>query len=445
MRRLILIVLALVYLPLANAGSIFETTLKNGLKVIVKEDTRAPVVMSQIWYKVGSAFEPGGITGVSHVLEHMMFKGTKTSKPGQFATTIAQNGGRDNAFTSMDYTGYWQELAADKLPISFKLEADRMQHLVLDKKEFANELQVVMEERRMRINGNPKSLTYERFMAAAHLSAPYHHPVLGWMNDLQNMQVSDLQHWYNTWYAPNNATVVVVGDVQHENVFALAKKYFANIPMKTIPTIKPQLNPEAVGERTVNVNAPAKLPYLWMGYNVPSLANIKNKQDAYALNVLAGILDGGFSARIEKNIVRKQQIATNAGAGYSLYARFPTLFMFAGTPAANHSTDDLKQAFIAQIKDIQAGHITAKELTRVKRQLIAEDVFAKDSLTSEARQFALLETVGLSWKDSSDYIKHIKSVTAAQIQKVAVQYLIVKRLTIATLKPTEIKPQGKSQ
>ena len=347
MKKIILSInyLAVCILLLPNTwASVHEKILDNGLKVIVKEDHRAPVATAQVWYKVGSASEYGGITGVSHVLEHMMFKGTPKFPVGQFSQILAGIGARDNAFTSRDFTAYYQLFDVTKLETSFELESDRMAHLTLDEGEFTKEIEVVKEERRLRTEDNPNSLTYEQFNAAAYNSSPYHNPVIGWMNDLDNMQVSDLREWYESWYMPNNATLVVVGDVKPEEVFTLAEKYYGPIPKRKVESLKPQLEPVQVGERRVEVKAIAKLPYMIMGYKVPSLLTIEDKKEAYALAVLSGILDGGRSSRLSKHLVREQEVAASAGAGYSLYAARNNMFLFDGTPNANKTLDDLEQA-----------------------------------------------------------------------------------------------------
>ncbi|MGB6976911.1 MAG: pitrilysin family protein, partial [Gammaproteobacteria bacterium] len=271
------------------AGPVHEYQLKNGLKLLVKEDHRAPVAVSQVWYKVGSSYEPRGITGISHALEHMMFRGSEHYGPGEFSRIIADIGGEQNASTSYDYTNYYELLSADKLPIAFQLEADRMRHLLLREQDFKNEIQVVMEERRMRTDDNPQALTFERFMAAAHVANPYHHPTVGWMSDLQNMRVEDLRAWYQKWYAPNNAIVIVVGDVEPEKIHQLAEKYFGELKPVQLPPLKPSPEINTPGKRVITVAAPAKLPWLVMGYNTPVLKTNQHPSDIYALLVLAGI------------------------------------------------------------------------------------------------------------------------------------------------------------
>ncbi|MGH8351460.1 MAG: M16 family metallopeptidase, partial [Pseudomonas sp.] len=279
-----------------------EQILKNGLKVIVKEDHRSPVVVSMVWYKAGSIDEVNGTTGVAHVLEHMMFKGTKKVPGGEFSKLIAQAGGRDNAFTGQDYTGYFQQLHRSQLELAFRLEADRMQNLMLSRADFEKEIKVVMEERRWRTDDKPQALVYEQLMAASFEAHPYRRPVIGWMNDLENMTVEDAAKWYHTWYTPNNATLVVVGDVKPAAVFSLARRYFGSIQAKTLPVRKPQLEPQQTGVRRVTVKAPAKLPYLMMSYHVAVLRDPERDWEPYALELLGGVLSGNESARLNRSL-----------------------------------------------------------------------------------------------------------------------------------------------
>ena len=282
----------------AENDKVHEHIFSNGLKILVKEDHRAPVVVSQVWYKIGSSYEPGGITGISHMLEHMMFKGTKQYPAGEFSRIIAENGGQENAFTGSDYTAYFQTLEKSRLEISFKLESDRMRNLDLKAEELLKELQVVTEERRMRTDDQPRSKTQEQFNAAAFANSPYKNPVIGWPSDIANYKVEDLQAWYQQWYAPNNATLVVVGDVEAEQTIQLAEKYFASLQPSVIQPIKPQDEIEQKGVKKITVKAPAKLPFLMLGYKTPVLKTAQPQWEAYALEVLSGILDGGNSARL---------------------------------------------------------------------------------------------------------------------------------------------------
>ena len=423
-------------------ASVHEKTLANGLKVVVKEDRRAPVVTSQVWYKVGSADEFGGITGVSHVLEHMMFKGTPKYPNGQFNEILAKAGARDNAFTSRDYTGYYQLLDVSKLEISFDLESDRMAHLDLDPKEFSKEINVVKEERRLRTEDNPNALTYEQLNAAAFTTSPYRQPVIGWMNDLDSMKVGDLREWYEAWYSPSNATLVVVGDVDAGEVFALAEKYYGANPKREVKTPKPRIEPRQDGERRIEVKAAAKLPYILIGYKVPSLVTIEDEREAYALHILAGILDGGRSSRFSKNLVREQEIATSAGAGYHIYAERDSLFLFDGTPNSEHTAKQLEQAIANEILKLQTELVSLEELDRVKAQVIASEVYQQDSIQSQASTIGALESVGLGWQTMEVYADKVQEVTPEDVRNVAQKYLIDQAKTVAELIPMENKARA---
>ncbi len=417
------------------ASEVQEYTLDNGMKVFVKEDHRAPVVASMVWYKVGSSYEQNGTTGISHVLEHMMFKGTDAHAPGEFSRIIAANGGQDNAFTSRDYTAYFQRLHKDRLPISMELESDRMRNMKVLDEEFAKEVQVVMEERRMRTDDDPEALTSEAFNAAAYVNSPYRRPIIGWMNDLENMTAADIRAWYKTWYAPNNASLVVVGDVQPEEVLALAKKYFGPLQPDTITPPKPVKEVEQRGERRIIVKAPAELPYLLMGYKTPVAKGTADEWEPYALAVLSSILDDGNSARFAKRLIRDQQIATSAGAGYSPFARLDGLFMFDGQPAKGHTIAELEKAIRGEIKLVKDELVSNDELARIKAQVIASEVYEKDSVFYQAMQIGSLETIGLNWRIGEQYADKIKQVTAEQIREVARKYLIDDHLTVAVLEP----------
>ena len=433
-------------LPLRAAeDAVREFVLDNGLKLLVKEDHRAPVVVSQIWYKVGASYEHGGITGVSHVLEHMMFKGTKKHGPGEFSKIIAENGGRENAFTGRDYTAYLQHLDTRRLPISFELGADRMRNLTLPPDQFRKELAVVIEERRMRTEDKPQALVYEKFNAAAWVSSPYHQPIIGWMNDLQNLTVEDLKPWYARWYAPDNATLVVVGDVDARHVKALAEKYFGDIPPAKRQPVKPRIEPEQKGPRRITVRVPARLPYLLMGYKVPVLKTAKQDWEPYALEVLAGILSGGNSARFPRELVRKQQIAASVDAGYNLYARQADLFLIDATPADGHTAAEVETAIQAQLQRLRETPVSARELARIKAQVVAGKVYERDSVFYQAMQLGTLETVGLGWQRMDEYADRVRAVTAEQVRQVAQKYLQENRLTVAVLDPLPLDAAATSR
>ena len=330
-----------------------EFLLDNGLKLIVKEDHRAPVVVSQIWYKVGSIDEVNGLTGVAHVLEHMMFKGTKKFPGGEFSKKIAAAGGRENAFTSYDYTGYYQQLHKNSLPMAMELESDRMRNIVLTEEEFSKEIKVVMEERRLRTDDQPRALLYEKMMAMAFQSHPYKNPIIGWMDDLENMRVEDAKDWYNRWYAPNNAILVVVGDVDAKAVYQLAQQNYGAIKTSNIPLLnarKPQVEPVQQGTKRIIVKAPAELPYLIMSYHVPSIKNTASDWEPYALEVLESILDGHASARLNKTLVRENQIANSADASYSGISRGPSMFFLSAVPRVGKTIEELEQALRNEIE-----------------------------------------------------------------------------------------------
>lgn len=414
---------------------VHEFELDNGLKILIKEDHRAPVVVSEVWYKVGSAYEPPGITGISHALEHMMFKGTKKHKPGDFSRIIAENGGRENAFTSRDYTGYYQQLERSRLPISFELEADRMRSLVVTEEEFVKEIQVVMEERRMRVEDDPQSIAVEQFYAAAHTNSPYRVPTIGWMDDLKQMTVDDLKAWYQTWYAPNNATLVVVGDVDPQEVLKLAKEHFGPLQRSTIPTLKSRPELPQKGTKRIKVKVPAELPLIVYGYQTPSLKTAADESEAYALEVLAAVLDGGESARLATDMVRGSQIAAQVDAGYSLHSRFDGLFTLDATPSRGKKVSEVEKALREQVERIKKTPPSNEELDRVKAQVVAGTVYEKDSIFYQAMQLGGVVTSGMDWRVIDQYLEKVRAITPEQVQNAAKKYLTEDRLTIAELEP----------
>lgn len=440
-KKLLFLLLATPALALANTQ---EYKLENGLKIIVQEDHRSPVVVSQVWYKAGALDEVNGKTGVAHVLEHMMFKGTKKVPAGQFSRKIAAAGGRENAFTSQDYTAYFQQLEKSQLPLSFELEADRMANLNLTKEEFEKEIKVVMEERRWRTDDKPQAQVNEHFNSAAFRTHPYGRPVVGWMSDLENMRVEDTREWYNHWYAPNNAVLVVVGDVKADEVYKLAKQHFGKIKPKAVPERKPQKEPPQIGERRVVVKAPAKLPSLQIGFHTPVLNDPNQDWEPYALEILASVLSGNDSARLNQKLVRESQVAVDVGAGYDMIARGRQgLFELAGSPSEGKTVAELEAAILQQIEKVKESGVTAEELKRVKAQVIAADVYQRDSVFYQAMQIGQLELTGFSWKILKDYPAKLSAVTSEQVQEVAKKYLVKDNMTVATLDPQPIDPNAK--
>jgi zinc protease len=444
-KSLLILILAMPITVFAES-SIQEFKLDNGLKLVVQEDHRSPVVVSQVWYRAGSMDEVNGKTGVAHVLEHMMFKGTKKVKAGQFSRLIAAAGGKENAFTSADYTCYFQQLEKSQLPLSFELEADRMANLQLTKEEFDKEIKVVMEERRWRTDDKPQSMVNEAFQGTIYHAHPYARPVVGFMNDLENMTYEDAREWYNNWYAPNNATLVVVGDVNASDVYKLAQQYFGKLAPKVLPVRKPQVEPPQIGERRIIVKAPAKQPYILMGYHVPALNNPDTDWEPYALEVLSGVLSGNPAARLNQSLVRDTQLAVDVSAGYDLMERGRlSLFELDGTPSEGKTVAEVEAALLQQIEKIKASGVTTEELDRVKAGVIAADVYQRDSMFYQAMRIGIVETIGFSWKILDGYQAKLRVVTSEQVQAVAKKYLVKDNLTIATLDPQPIDPNAKPQ
>jgi zinc protease len=421
-----------------------EKTLANGLRIIVQEDRRAPTAVHMVWYRAGSMDEVDGTSGVAHVLEHMMFKGTKNLKPGEFNKRVAAAGGRDNAFTSLDYTAYFQQVPARRLGEMMALEADRMANLVLDPKEFAQEIKVVMEERRLRTEDNPQSLVYEKQMAAAFQAHPYRRPIIGWMNDLEAMTAADARDWYRRWYAPNNAYVIVVGDVNKDEVFHLAERHYGKIPRRALPERKPQSEPAQVGIKRLSVKAPAKLPYVSLAWKVPVLRDLHKEREPYALEMLAGVLDGHEAARLARHLVRGSKVAVSAGAGYDATVRGEALFIISGTPAEGKSVAELESALRAEIARVANEGVGAQELERVKTQVIAAQVYKRDSMMAQAMEIGRSEAVGVHWRDIHTLLEKIRSVSAEEVRAVAKKYFGDDTLTVAVLDPQPL-PEGAQQ
>ena len=424
--------------PAAANAPVAEHVLANGMRVLVKSDHRAPVVVSMVWYKVGSMDEVTGVTGVAHVLEHMMFKGTKAVPAGEYSRTIAEAGGRDNAFTSRDATAYHQTLHKSQLALALKLEADRMSNLVLSADEFSKEIRVVMEERRWRTDDRPRALVFEQLAAAAFKAHPYRHPVIGWMNDLENMRVEDARAFYERWYAPNNATLVVVGDVTPGEVVKLAEQYFGRIPRKALPARKTLAEPPQLGPQQLTVRAPAELPYVLMAYRAPALRDPDKEWEPYALEMLANVLDGNEAARLNRNLVRTARIASSADASYDSIGRGPGMFYLSATPTPGKTMQEVEQALRAEIAKIVAEGVTEEELQRVKAQAIAGHVYERDSMSYQARQMGSLEIAGLPQRMVDLFIEKLKAVTGEQVQAVAKKYFVDDALTVAYLDPQPV-------
>ena len=436
------LLLAALLLPGSLLANPYEKQLANGMRVIVKEDHRVPTVVHMVWYRAGAMDEKDGTSGVAHVLEHMMFKGTRQVKAGEFNRIVAEAGGRDNAFTSQDYTAYFQIVPKAALPRMMELEADRMANLSFRPEDFASEIKVVMEERRMRTDDNPQSLVHEALSATAFRAHPYRRPIIGWMDDLENMTWQDALNWYRHWYAPNNAYLLVVGDVDHQRVFREAERTYGRLKAKVLPLRKPQNEPEQTGIKRVTVKAPAKLPYLAMAWKVPRLKDVDHDRESFALEVLAGVLDGGDSARLPRNLVRGRKLAQSAGAGYDGTVRGEALFMLSGQPAEGHGVTELETALREELRRIRDEGVKEEELARIKTQLIASQVYKRDSMMAQAMEIGGFEASGFNWRDYDKLLEKLRSVTPEEVQGVARKYFgegSDDRLTVAVLDPLPIE------
>ena len=421
--------------PLVAQANPFEHQLANGLRIIVKEDHRAPTAAHMVWYRAGSMDETNGTTGVAHLLEHMMFKGTPTTGAGEFSRLVAAAGGRDNAFTSKDFTAYFQQVPKQKLEQMMQLEADRMRHLTLDQKEFEQEIKVVMEERRLRTDDQPQALLAEQMGAVAFQAHPYRVPVIGWMNDLESMTVQDARDWYERWYVPNNAFVVIVGDVDHQEVFKLAERYYGVLASRPLPERKPQSEPIQTGMRRLTVKAPAELPVVLMAYKVPVIRDVEKDSEPYALEMLSSILDGHEAARFSKSLIREQRLAVSAGVGYDATSRGPGLFYLQGSPSEGKTRAELEAGFRAEISRLVKEGVAADELARAKAQLVAGQIYKLDSMFAQAMEIGQLETSGISYQMDKRLIEKLQAVTAEQVQAVARKYFQDEQLTVAELDP----------
>lgn len=441
--------LFLLFAPLswaAGGGSsdTHEYQLSNGLKLIVREDHRAPTVAHMVWYRAGSMDEVNGRTGVAHVLEHMMFKGTNKVKSGEFSRLVAAVGGRENAFTSRDYTAYFQQVEKSKLEDVIKLEADRMSNLNFDDAEFLKEIQVVMEERRLRTEDNPSSLLNESLMATAFMSSPYRHPVVGWMNDLQNMTASDARDWYRSWYAPNNATVVIAGDVNPSQVLAMVEKYYGANPMHSLPVRKPQIEPPQKGIKQVQVKAPADSAQLAMAWKVPRLEPGKlDDVEPYALELLTAVLDGYDNARLNRTLVKQEKVVNDVGVGYDMISRGPELFLISVTMAKGKTVDQAQASIRKALDELKQKGILESELKRIKVRILSEQIYKRDSIFGQAMEIGGTEMAGFSWKDIDYMLEKMQTITPEQVQAVAKKYLVDSGLTIAVLDPQARKLPSK--
>ncbi len=421
-----------------NAG-VQQFTLANGMTLIVKPDRRAPTAVHMLWVRVGSIDEVDGASGVAHVLEHMMFKGTPSLKAGEFSRRVAALGGRENAFTSRDYTGYYQQIPAGKLADVMQLEADRFAHSQWPDDEFKKELEVVKEERRMRTEDNPRALLGEALNATAFVASPYRRPVIGWMSDLESLTPFDARDFYQRWYVPANAAVVVAGDVDVAQVRVLAEQYYGSLPARAVPERKPRAEPKQVGLKRIAFKAPAEQANVTLAFKVPALQwqeGAADDADALALTVLAAVLDGYSGARLERSLTQgPERVADSVGAHNGLWGRGPQLFMLSGVPAPGKTSDQVEQGLRAQVQRIAQDGVTEAELARVKTQWVASEVYKLDSLFNQARELGSQWVQGLLPDAGEQLIVKLRAVTAAQVKAVAGRYFGDDGLTVAQLLP----------
>ncbi len=414
-----------------------EYQLDNGLKVIIKEDHRAPVAITQIWYRVGSTDEPIDKGGLSHLLEHMMFKGTSKVSSDDYERLIAKFGGVNNAFTSYDYTGYYELFPANRLPLALELEADRMTNLLFDEEQFAKEHQVVMEERRQRTDDNPLAKAYESFRLLALPDSPKGESVIGPMSELESIKLSELKDWYKAWYAPNNATLVIVGDVQPEAVMTQVKRYFGELKPSPLPK-RPDVRQQGFrGYQKVDSEQAVQVPVLLMGYNVPSLLTVGsgNENQAYALSLAQDVLDGGLSARLESRLIREQNLLTTVGTSYNLFDRGDGLFLIQATPREGVSLEQAQQAITAEIDKLATEAIQADEIARAKTNTVTSLVYSQDSMQGQAQIIGSLQTIGLDDRLLATLPAKLDAVSVADIQAASKKYLVKDNLTVMYIIP----------
>lgn len=424
-----------------------QATLPNGLTVIVKPDRRAPTAVHMLWVRVGAMDEVDGTSGVAHVLEHMLFKGTEQLAAGEFSRRVAAMGGRENAFTGRDYTGYHQQIPAGKLEEVMKLEADRFANNRWPDDEFRRELEVVKEERRLRTEDSPRALLYEVISGTAFQVSPYRRPISGWSTDLEAMKPQDARDFYRRWYVPANAAVVVAGDVDPAEVLRLARRYYGAIPARAVPERKPREEPVQAGQRRVELKAPAEQSYVSLSFKVPQLRRFDDSaetRDALALTVLAAVLDGYSGARLDRALTQGvDRVADSAGAGNGLWGRGPQLFTLDGVPAPGKTTEQVEAALRAEIARVARDGVTEAELQRVKTRWTAAEIYKLDSVMSQARELGSHWAQELPLDASERLIDRLQAVTADQVRSVAGRYFVDDRMTVGILRPLPRDPQAR--
>ena len=413
--------------------AVTEATLENGLRVLVQDDPRNPIVAVQVFYRVGSRNERPGATGLAHFLEHMMFKGTPTYGRGQISRLIEENGGRENAYTTKDLTSYYTNIAADKLDLVLRIEADRMRHLLLDAAEIDSERKVVMEERRMRSEDDPDGLVSEAMSSLAFVAHPYRWPIIGWMSDIARINRAELRAFYDTYYLPNNAIVVIAGDVRAPAALAMVRRHFAGVPRGPAPPPVTAVEPPAIDERRLVVRREqAQLPVVNIAWHVPN----HTSPDAPALELLSTLLSSGRASRLYQKLVYEKRMVLGAGGDYSYFSLDPSLFWFYAAPLPGQAPEAVEQALLAEIERLKQEVVPEEELARARNQIEASFVWEQDSVFSRASALGRFEMLG-SWRLFDDYLPRLRAVTAADLQRVARTYFALDRKNVSILLPLE--------
>lgn len=412
-------------------------TLENGLQVVVVENHRAPVASQMVWYKVGAADEPVGKSGIAHFLEHLMFKGTSNVPEGAFSAQVARVGGNENAFTTQDYTAYFQTVSVENLELVMRLEADRMANLQLDDSKVLPERDVILEERRMRIDNDPGSQLAEMARAAQFLNHPYRLPTIGWENEMRGLTTEDAVAFYDHWYAPNNAILVIVGDVTVDQVRPLAEKYYGAVPVKDVPARLRVQEPPQLAARRVQMESPQVQQPSWSrSYLAPSYHRGESEH-ANALEVLAEILGSGTTSRLYRNLVVDQGIAVGSGAWYSPDAVDLATFGIGASPAPGVDVAALEAAVDAEIAELVANGVTEAELESAKTLLLADAIKARDSLSTPARTIGAALATGSTLEDVEAWPDHIRAISVEQVNAAARQVLDARRSVTSILLPKE--------
>lgn len=410
-------------------------TLANGMQVVVITNRRAPVVTHHVWYRIGSADSPLGKSGLPHFHEHLMFKATETLDSGEFSKEVARNGGNDNAFTGQDYTGYFQTIAKDRLELVMRMEADRMTNLILGEDEVLRERDVVLEERSMRVDNDPSSRFAEQMNAAQFLHHPYRMPVIGWRHEIEDYSREDSLEFYRTWYAPNNAILLVAGDIDAAELKPLAERYYGVIPAREIPDrTRVKEPPQSAARDLVMTDPRVNQPTLMRSYLAPSF-NSGETQYAYPLDILAEILGGTSTSRLYRALVIEQKIATSAGAFYRGSALDLATFRLYGSPVPGVTLEELETAIDAELQRLKDEPITDEEVSRATKRLVSEAVYARDSLSGAVRSFGIALTTGRTVDDVEAWPERIAAVTADQINAAADYVLNLDNSVTGQLKP----------